>query len=53
MHKTYFTQKGSTALFLASQENHIKIVKILLAAGADVHLENLVNLLQDSSVQLQ
>ena len=36
------SQNGSTALFLASQENHIQIVKILLAAGANVHLKNMV-----------
>lgn len=44
----YLTQNGSTALFLASQENHIKVVKILLAAGANVHLKNSVILLPDT-----
>ena len=33
-----FPQSGSTPLFMASQNGHTDVVKILLANGADVNL---------------
>ena len=36
-------QNGETALIYAVQDHHTQIVKVLLAAGADVNLQEKVN----------
>ena len=36
-------QNGQTALIYAVEEHHTEIVKMLLAAGADVNLQEKVN----------
>ena len=36
------TQEGATALFFASQEGHVAVVRLLLKKGADVNICNKV-----------
>ena len=36
-------QYGATALILAAQEGHEKVLRMLLARGANVNMENLVS----------
>ena len=36
------TQRGVTALYLASQEGHVTVVRLLLEKGADVNLRKKV-----------
>ena len=36
-------QHGRSSLMFASQNGHSKVVRILLSAGADVHLQNKVS----------
>ena len=40
----HFTQDGVTPLFMASQEGHLHVVEILIAAGAKVDLAKDVSL---------
>ena len=39
-----FTQGGATPLFMASQEGHLDVAEILIAAGAKVDLAKDVSL---------
>ena len=36
------TQDGNSALMIATEHNHTKVVKLLLEAGANVDLQNKV-----------
>ena len=39
------SQKGNSALYIASQNGHVRTVEILLQKGADVNSQNIVSLI--------
>ncbi len=36
-------QTGTTALYIAAQNGHLRVVELLIAVGADVHIKTIVS----------
>ena len=44
LHMSVFTQYGNSALMRATRESRTEVVSLLLEAGANIHLQNMVRM---------